>query len=260
MRWIIFIALGIIIIACLTLFFIQERLLFYPEILSKDYQFQFDWKFKEVNIEVENGINLNNLHFKTPNSKGVVLFFHGNGGSISGWGHGADLFLTNGYDVFYVDYRGYGKSDGAIKSENQLIADGQIIYNHLKTQYPEQKIIISGTSLGTGIASQIARNNDPKLLILNAPYFSLINLIKEKVPLVPRFIVKYKMKTYKHLNAVNCPIYIFHGRNDEVIPVHHAMKLKEMLPNIELSVIEGYGHNNLSASQVYGKKMAVILK
>ena len=100
-----------------------------------------------------------------------MFFLHGNGGAIHDWGQGAELYTANDYDVFYLDYRGYGKSDGKIMSENQLIADAQIAYNYLKERYLEKGIIVSGTSMGTGIAVQIAAQNKPQKLFFKLALF-----------------------------------------------------------------------------------------
>ena len=259
MKMIIVAITGIYLLICLILYSLQEHLLFFPEKLSPNHQFIFVEEFEEINIEVEEGILLNNLHFKSNNNKGIILFFHGNGGSIDSWGQGANTYLENGYDVFYVDYRNYGKSNGKIKNESQLISDGQIIYDYLKSKYSEENIIVSGTSMGTGIAVQIASRNNPKKLILNSPYYSLSSLAREKMFFIPEFIMKYKLKTFKYIKEVECPIIIIHGKNDQLIPVKHAFRLKKENPEIDLMTIKNYGHNNLFQSNEYHEKMKMTL-
>jgi len=247
------------VIVLLFFYFAQEKLLFLPTKLSKDYVFRFDNPFEEKNFEVGKNISLNALLFKAKDPKGVVLFLHGNGGAIHGWGQGADIYLENNYDVLYVDYRGYGKSDGKIEGEAQLISDSQIIYDHLKKEYGEEKIIVSGTSIGTGIASQLASKNNPKKLVLISPYYSLESLIKEKVKIVPSFIIKYKLATHQFLTTDKYPILIFHGSNDELIPSHHAQQLKSKNPSIQLHILNGFGHNNVDVSPTYIRELTEYL-
>ncbi len=246
-------------IACMFLYFVQEKLIFFPTVLPKDYQYNFTFPFEEINLKTADSTTLNSLLFKSENSKGVVLFFHGNGGDLHNWGQKAHVYLNNNYDVLFIDYRGYGKSDDKITSESQLINDGQIAYDFLKKYYPEINITISGTSIGTGIASIIAAQNNPKQLLLNAPYFSLKSLIKEKVPTVPSFVIKYYLESYLYLPEVTCPITIFHGTEDEVIPVHHSKKLKETIPTIDLHLLEGLHHNDLTDSNAFYKIMKEVL-
>jgi len=238
----------------------QEKLLFYPAKLPKNYIYSFDDPFEEIFLETNDGCKLNALLFKSEKRKGVVLFLHGNGGANHGWGQGAGLYTRNGYDVMYLDYRGYGKSEGEISSEKQLVNDAQITYDYLKGHYDENKIIISGTSLGSGIASKLALDNNPKKLLLNSPFSSLVKLIQEKVIFVPRQIIKYKFETDRFLEKIDCPIAIFHGDKDSVIPVRHSLNLKNKYPKIDLHVVKNFGHNNLWLSGDYRIKMKKILE
>lgn len=251
--------LGICFLSMITLYLIQEKLLFYPTKLPKEYQYKFNREFEEIDLKVEDRIEINTVLFKSNEPRGVILFFHGNGGSIDGWGQGADLYLENNYDIMYVDYRGYGKSDGKILSEKQLIKDSQIVYDYLKGIYKEEKIIVSGTSIGSGIAAQIAINNKPKKLILNSPYTSLESLIKEKVKVVPRFVMKYKLRTDEYIKEANLPIIMFHGDKDNLIPPDHSLRLKKLNPKIELHILKGYGHNNITESPKLIAEMNEIL-
>lgn len=248
-------------VICLLMFSFQERMLFFPTKLRKDFSFNqvlFE-DFEEINHQVAAGIEINTLLFSSPSPKGVVLFFHGNAGALNSWGTGADLYLRNNYDVCYVDYRGYGKSEGEILNERQLISDAQVVYDYLKNRYPEEQIIISGTSVGSGIATQIAATNNPKYLILTSPYFSLAGLIREKYPFIPGFLIKYKLKSEKYLDQISCPIFVFHGEDDTLIPVHHAQRLAQKDEKIDLHIAKGYGHNDLLGSSIYLNEMKRIL-
>lgn len=238
----------------------QEKLLFFPTKLSKNYVYHFDSIFEEIFLETNDGLKLNAVLFKSEERKGVVLFLHGNGGAINGWGKGSGIYTSNGYDVLYLDYRGYGKSEGEINNEKQLISDAQIAYDYLKRHYSEDKIIISGTSLGSGIASKLAKDNNPKKLLLNSPYSSLVKLIQEKVIFVPKQIIKYKFETNKIIEHIDCPIIIFHGDKDRVIPIDHSLYLKNKCPKIDLNILESFGHNNIWMSEEFEIKMKEILE
>lgn len=234
-------------VLCVLLYLSQERLLFFPTKLSKDHRFTFRQPIEEVNIPTPDGKSLNNILFSTtaPTAKGVVVFFHGNGGCIDDWGYTAPLFLEQGYDVLYADYRGYGKSTGAITSEKQLINDAQLVYNTVIENYNEKEVILFGVSIGTGIATQLAANNSPNKLILISPYSSLQQLILEKIPVLPPFLIKYKLNTSLHLTRVNCPISIYHGIEDTLIPIHHAQELKTKYKKIDFTQIPNCGHNDI---------------
>jgi len=117
------IALALYVVGCGFLYFKQEALLFYPEKLPTNYQFRFPGEYREYPITAPDGTQLSGLLFKTKAPKGLVFFLHGNGGSLAGWGDVAAIYTRLGYDVFLLDYRGYGKSQGRISSQAQLLGD-----------------------------------------------------------------------------------------------------------------------------------------
>lgn len=252
--------LGLAILIYTTLYFIQESLIFNPSTLSKDFKFNFKQDFEEVYLKAQDGTSLHSVLFKSKAKKGVILFLHGNGKTIEHWGLGADFYIEQGYDIFYLDYRGYGKSEGKITSEKQFVADAQLAYDYLKDKYDEKDIILSGTSMGTGLATQLASKNKAKLLLLNAPYSSLEAIILESSFLVPSFIIKYKLKTDEAIKKVNCPIVIFHGNNDETIPHQHSLRLQKANPKLTLHILDGFGHNNIPESKKFEKEMKKLLK
>lgn len=254
------IIVSIYLVVCGVLFLIQESLLFHPTKLPKDYSFKFNNDFEEITLQTKDGVSLNNLLFLSKEKKGVVLFFHGNAGALSGWGTGASLYLENGYDVFYTDYRGFGKSEGKIHSEEQLIQDAQLVYDFVKGKYGEENIIVEGISLGTGISTRMSALNNPKHLVLSAPYSSMQHLILEKMPFIMPFLIKYKLNSIKHLAKVACPVTLFHGNQDDLIPQQHSLRLKEKYSEIDLNIITDYGHNDVFLSKMYQEKMSEILK
>lgn len=254
----------VIIAICLILggllYFSQEKLIFFPEKLDKDYRFEFGQEFEELNIKTKDNILLNGLLFKADRSKGLIFYLHGNAGSLSSWGDVAKTYTNLNYDVFIMDYRGFGKSEGKIKSQKQLFEDNQTVYNELKKRYSEDSIIILGYSIGTGMASKLASTNHPKLLILQAPYYNLTDLMKKHFSLVPTFILKYKLATNDYLKNCKMPVVIFHGKQDEVIYYGSALKLeKEFKPGDLLISLDPQGHNGMTDNPEYKAELAKLL-
>jgi hypothetical protein len=250
------------ILSLVFVYFKQERFFFNPKLLAKDYQFEFEESFEELNIPVAESINLNAVLFKAENPKGVILYLHGNAGAIHDWGKRASLYLENNYDILFVDYRGYGKSDGSYSNTDELFNDMQKVYDFTKTRYKETDIVVLGFSLGSGLASYLASKNNPKMLILNAPYYSWKTLISEEIaPPIPEFIIKYNIPTYQFLKQVTCPIKIFYGTRDFLIhPDTNAKRLQALLPNnITLFAIIDAGHNGLHITRQYYQDLKKIL-
>ncbi len=166
----------------------------------------------------------------------------------------APTYTALHYDFFITDYRGYGKSTGAITSEQQLYDDAQQVYNELSKSYPEEKITILGYSLGTGVATWLASHNHPKRLILQAPYYNMSSLMKEHFPYIPTFILKYKLPTNELLPKVKCQILIFHGDCDGVIDCQQSIQLKPLLKQGEVyMLLKAQGHNRINANEEYLK-------
>ena len=244
--------LVLFIIIPVLLFLFQEKLIFYPQKLDKNYQFGFDQKFEEINVRTIDGITLNGLLFRADSSKGLIFYLHGNAGSLSSWGEVARTYTDLNYDVFILDYRGYGKSEGSISGQGQLFQDIQTVYDELKNKYNEDSIIVLGYSLGAGLASKIACTNNPRLLILQAPFYSLTDMMRHTFPIIPTFILKYKLKTNEFIKNCKMPIVIFHGNQDEVIYYGSSLKLKELFKEKDtLITLNGQGHNGMTDNRDY---------
>lgn len=251
---------GIYVLVCALLYENQESIIFLPGKLSNDYKFQFNQTFEEKSIRTEDGKVLNAVLFKADTSKGVIFYLHGNAGSIDSWGWVAQTYTNLNYDVFMLDYRGYGKSQGKIEGEEQLFKDIQTAYDVLKKSYNEKDIVVLGYSIGTGLAAKVAADNNPNLLILQAPYYSLVDEMRQRFPFVPGFILKYKFQTHENLHHCNMPVVIFHGDQDEVISYRASQKLQhEFKPADRLITLSGQGHNGMTDSPAYQAELAKIL-
>ena len=109
------------IVAAAAVYFLQEKVIFKPEKLHKDFEYKYDAPFEELFFNIEEGVSINGLHFYVKNPKGLILYFHGNSRSIKGWAKYAKDFYRYGYDVVLVDYRGFGKRGFVEKSFYAII-------------------------------------------------------------------------------------------------------------------------------------------
>lgn len=251
---------GIYILICICLFSFQEKLIFFPHKLDKSHTFEFESKFEELNFKTNDGQILNGLLFKANESKGLIFYLHGNAGALNTWGNVANTYTALNYDVFILDYRSFGKSEGSIISQDQLFSDNQLVYDALKTKYKEENIIILGYSIGSGLAAKLASTNQPSQLILQAPYFSLTDLMSQNYSWIPTFILKYKFDTNTYLEHCNIPITIFHGTQDQVIDYSASLKLKQSHNKINLITLENQTHNNLTNHQDYQNALKILLQ
>lgn len=237
----------------------QRDLIFYPEKLSADYQYQFKSSFDEVTFTPEANIRINALWFKKEKPNGVILFFHGNAGSLSSWGYIGDRLSIYNYDVLIFDYRGYGKSTGEVTEEN-LFSDSEFIYKELLKFYGEDRIILYGRSIGSGPASFLGSKFNPKAIILEAPFFNFIELARNHLPIVPGFLLQFKFENYLHLKKFAGPIFIIHGTDDEVVPIEQSEKIAKSLTTVKSYVrVPGGHHSDLDSKREHQEFLNKIL-
>ncbi len=254
---IVFVILNIYGLLCGVLYFFQENLLFMPSILPQEHVFEMKHTFEEVNLIASDGSQLNGLHFRKDEPKGVVLYFHGNAGDLKGWGKVTEPFIELGYSVIIMDYRGYGKSTGK-RSQELLYDDAKLWFNYTKQYYKESEITVFGRSLGTTFATYVSSISNPEKLILESPFYSIEDVAKSRFAFLPvSYLLHYKFSTNKYIDKVTCPIIIYHGTKDQVISYEQGKKLYDSFKSNSKKLItipEG-GHNNLASFKEYSQSI-----
>lgn len=255
----------IIIIYCLTgigFYYLQEKLIFHPKVISQDSSFHFTQAFTEQTIEWDSQTKFSMVRFTVPDTlkKGLVIYFHGNRENVNHYAVFANTFTRNGYEVWMPDYPGFGKSTGKL-SEQILYDEALQVYKMARIQYRPEQITIYGKSIGTGIAAQLASIRDCRRLILETPYYSIISLTRLAGWMYPlNMLLKYKLPIHEYLSKVTAPISIFHGTSDVVIPYFNAKRLqKKLKPTDEFITIEGGSHKNLNDFPLMQKKLDSLL-
>jgi pimeloyl-ACP methyl ester carboxylesterase len=258
------------------LYFNQEKLIFAGSRLPSNYRFSFPaQRFEEIRVHVpvagqgqaaqggqagqagrgdENRATLHALHFMQPAPRGLVFFLHGNGGDLSTWTTGVDFYERNRYDLFIFDYRGYGLSTGHIESEAQLHADVRAMWNTIAPGYRERKlpIVIYGRSLGAALATPLARDENPAMLVLVTPFTSLVSMATRIYPFVPKGLIRYPLRTDAAIADVKSPVVLVHGTRDTLVPFDDSVALLKLAPpGTELIKIDGAGHNDIHDYREY---------
>jgi pimeloyl-ACP methyl ester carboxylesterase len=246
-KWLKIIAI-IYILGGIALYFLQDYILFHPVTLKRDHKYDFPEKNKEINIPITENSNLNIVQFFSTDTvtKGVVLYFHGNKKNISWYAKYSPYFTKYGYEVWLIDYPGFGKSTGKL-TEQTLYDWANYMYNFARTRFSADSIIIYGKSMGTGIATHLASLQPCKKLILETPYYDYPSVIKHYLPIYPiEWMIHYKIPTHDYLEKVIAPITIFQGTDDRLVTYNNAKRLKPFLKaGDEFVTIEGGSHNDL---------------
>lgn len=248
--------LGVVFI----LYFFQEKFMFFPKVLDKEFVFQFSGTFQEKSLQIGND-NIHGLLFTVKDSRGVILYLHGNAGAMDTWGDvAAELAAKTSYDVWMVDYPGYGKSTGKIRSQEQLLEMTRSLVAEVRKTLPEQKLIIYGRSVGSGMAVAAAAENKVEGLILETPYTSLLDMAKLRFAWFPQILLKYTMPSKQWITKVQVPVLILHGDQDQVIPAEMGYALAQSSPKASCVLIPGGTHSNLSEYSSYWEAIQDYLK
>ena len=188
------------------------------------------------------------------NSKITVIFSHGNADDLgTASAYCAWAAKSFGVNVVSYDYPGYGHSDTSNFSENLLHICIYSVYLHTMQNFIDHKLWILGKSLGSvpsiWLASQKFRNICGVILI--SPLASGVRTICN---------ISSFSKTPKHLldsifadciemcSCINVPVLLFHGKNDEIVPVHNAYEIFSKLQSIKLGVLFDAKHNDIEVN------------
>jgi alpha-beta hydrolase superfamily lysophospholipase len=241
------------------MYFGQEKLLFAPVKLPASHAFAKPGVV-EVQIAVPSA-TLSALHYKQPRARGVVLFLHGNAGNLETWLTSTELYHRAGFDLFMLDYRGYGRSTGKIENEAQLHADVRAAYDRVAQEYPGRPIVLLGRSLGTALAAKLAADVQPALTVLVSPYSSMRDVAREQYPFVPSALLRYPLNTGEYLARISTPVLLIHGEADALIPIIHSERLLRLAnpKTTRLERIAQAGHNDIQQSGRYTEVLSAAL-
>jgi pimeloyl-ACP methyl ester carboxylesterase len=238
-------------------YFRQEKLLFFPEPLPDDFSLGMPG-FEQVPIRVD-GATLFAVHLKLPQPKGVIFFLHGNAGNVKDWIGDPQFYRSANFDLFMIDYRGYGRSSGRIESEAQLHADVAAAWEQIAARYRDLRKVVYGRSLGTALAARLAARIRPDLTVLVSAYWSIAELARLHYPLLPGFLLRYPMMTFLDIGRIEGRVLLIHGDQDRLIPFEHSVRLRSQARDAELVRISGGSHADLQDFDAYRQAIAEAL-
>lgn len=247
---------------CLFYWIFQEKFIFVRFPLPEHHAFNFRQPFGELWLERPDGARLHALHFTVPVPAGAVLYLHGNTGTLRRWGKRAPRFTALGHAVLMPDYRGYGKSSGKL-SEAALHADALAWYDLLAGMYGEGNVVVYGRSLGTGMAVPVAAKRRPRALVLESPFANFTDVARHYLAILPyRWLLRYFFRSDVAIKGVKCPVCIFHGKRDPLVPYNSALRLYAAIPSgvaRELVTFPRGYHSDLAGFPRFRRKLRAIL-
>ncbi len=229
-----------------------ERLMIYYPLNDHDFETpQSPVKPQDIYWTSDDGIETHGWLLENSKSDRILVYFHGNAGSIAGRYPWALQLMNAGVSVLMVEYRGYGRSKGE-PSEDGIYRDAHAVWRWLVTtkMVRPENIILYGKSLGGGPATELASHYRAGGLVLQSTFTSIPDMAKRVMPWVPKFLVQTQFDNEKKLKSVEVPTLIIHSRGDDLIPFEHSVRNAASAKNLVSHLIyHGYGHNDLVAGE-----------
>ncbi|MFQ5580213.1 MAG: alpha/beta hydrolase [Nitrospiria bacterium] len=204
--------------------------------------------FEDIYFETEDGVKINGWFVPVTDSQSTLLWLHGNAGNL---GHRVNQLRLLHHElkknIFMVDYREYGRSQGVV-SEEGTRQDALSSYDYLLTRsdIDSEKIIAFGQSLGAAVAVELATSRRLQGLILEAPFTSIREMARVTFPWLPigRFL-STKYDSISKIGQIRVPLLVMHGDRDAVIPFSQGQRLYEAGNEPKTFYpIPDAGHNN----------------
>lgn len=243
---------------------LADRLMYHPTHDSVRTEKSYSSHIEERWIPVENSIDGARLNawFAScgcQNSKGLLVYFHGNSLNIRDEFKFVDWFPAQGYDVLSFDYRGFGRSSDVSIHPDSTIEDGKTVLRYANT-LGYKKIFVLGQSMGGAVAyTSVAESTDVPVakMVLDSTFGSYQRIVlrtgETLIPirgfnswfgwLVGRFVTE-RFAPVLHGQRVDIPVLMLHSPSDRVVPFREGYEFFQELPNKvkHFVVVEGGRH------------------
>lgn len=231
---------GGLYLAAVLLLFLAQRAMIYP---APKGPAEIPAGFERVVLHTDDGLALTAAWRPAAPGRRTVLFFHGNGDSLPGAAFATRQLAAAGYGLLLADYRGYSANPGK-PSEDGLIRDGEAALAFLKTKgLPPKSLVLMGASLGTGVATQLAKAHPPAALVLASPFTSLADVGAAAMPWAPvRALMLDRFDSLGAMPHVSAPVLVLHARDDRLIPFAQGEALAKAAPHGQFLAFDRYGH------------------
>ena len=220
------------LVVMIFIYFYQRNLLYHPSennYQNDKVQFSYDEIFIKVDDKIKLKswiINKNLKKFKT------LVFFHGNAGELSNRIYKLNELNKLDINILLISWRGFSGNEGS-PTEDNLYKDAEAAIQWLnRKEVKNDRIILYGESLGTGVAVEIGKKNNFNSIILESPFTSMENAAKIYYPYLPvKLLLKDKYDSLSKITTIKTPILIMHGKKDDIVPFSMGKELFEKANN-----------------------------
>ena len=229
------------LLVTVSLYIFQRSLLYHPA--ENNYSGdKLTVNIEKVKITTDDNIDLLAwYHKKDIKNYKTILYLHGNAGSLENRIHKVNHFNDMSINFLLLAWRGFNNNAGK-PTEQGLYQDARSAVKWLINQgVNEENIIIYGESLGTGVATEIAQNQNFAGIILESPFTSMVAAGKSKYPIFPiKLLLKDKYESDKKIKNIMSPILVMHGEADKIVPFWMGEKIFQMANEPKYSYFSKY--------------------
>ena len=254
------IVIGITVIyasVLIVLFIFQRNLMYHPN-ENNYFGDKIEVDVQKIKIKTSDNINLLGwFHKKDLKKFKTIVYFHGNAGNLENRIYKLNHFKDMNVNFLIVSWRGFSGNSGK-PSEQGLYKDGSSTIEWLKNKgLVDKDIVLYGESLGTGIATELAQNNNFAGLILETPFTSMIEAAKNFYPYVPvGLLLKDKYDNQNKIKNIKIPILVMHGEVDQIVPFWMGKKIYEIANQPKYSYFTKFDDHMME----YDEKLVFALK
>jgi fermentation-respiration switch protein FrsA (DUF1100 family) len=243
---------------------LEQLFVYYPTRQVSENPALVGLSYQDVYLVTDDHVRLHGWFIPCADADNTLLIFHGNAGNIGDRLSWIELLHNLDVHVFIIDYRGYGKSEGA-PFERGLYSDAHAAYDWWahERQSNGEKLIIMEESLGGAVAVHLAARVFPAGLIIQSSFTSAWDMAKTMLPIgLLQPLINVHFDSAKEISRVTCPKLVIHGARDEIVPFRLGKRLYELaLPPKSLYVVPEAGHNDLlwMAGPEYSRRLRIFL-
>lgn len=181
----------------------------------------------------------------------VIVHFHGNGEQVADHAQFALSATQSGVSYCAVEYPGYGMLSERSVGEQAIYGAAESVIRQLNARgIQRDRIVLSGQSIGTGVATEMARRGLGARLVLLSPYTSIVDVAQRIAVVLPAsLIMRDRFDTRAKAPSISMPVLIVHGALDTLIPVEMGRALARTFPRSRYVELPRRGHNDLHAER-----------
>ena len=242
-------ALALLLVVCLALFWLgQRRLIYFPDTRLPSSDDAGLTSLEPVTFGTADGLRLGAWFVagSGPLPRPTVIVFSGNAGHRGYRAPLAAALQRRGLNVLLTDYRGYGGNPGA-PTEEGLAADALAArtYALSRPDVDPARLVYFGESLGAAVALRLAVEHPPSALVLRSPFASLTLVGQYHYPVLPvRWLLRDRFPSIDRAHRIRCPVLVIAGTHDSVVPIDHTRRLYDAIVAPKTFVEVAADHND----------------